>query len=678
MLTFYPPADGEEFMSLNLAIRLRARTLYDIAERVASAKEKMPVYAAAAEEMGEHLNTLYRPINAFLKSGDWRALVNRRLQADLWVRKSAEAALPHDFIEFWKQLMENNQRAAKPAYDFLLLRLADWRRGDIHSAIPGYAAPPRNAAGRNHPPGWSIKTLLRNGSSDVELAAARLGRTAARKLTPAVLTTRKTGYPLQELQFDDMWHDFEVIHQNKLCRILEFNAVDWYSNYPFNPGLKPRVNIDGVNKSLSERDFRVWAVTLAATVGWSPRGTRFQGERGTAAFRCGLADKLRHWSGGLITVAEPGMSGTAALIGGFAERAKGNPNAKAIKEGLGKLIHNRLAGLPGQQGIDYAHKPASFAGRNKESLGLLELQGLIQGGENLQLSHLTFAQGVAAILQAYDIIRDRHDHDIEGWLEENLITQDFLADPLRDIWVPLADLDEVNRNALVIISRHNPDLIRTRRMSPREVIAPHLGGTLKLSHEAEADCLFDDCKRAETVTAGLIAFKDADMGTGTFRYKAAYQGRDGFKRHLANGEPLLVVVNPFIPERAFLFNPKGQYLGVSPRDHEVLRGDVDALHRKIGECAADFKTAKQAADFRHGLVREASLTHNTRALLDSLAPGAASRHPATPLIDMSDEYAATEFNPLLDAEFVSSADDAPDFDYEATAADYDTSVLLDH
>jgi hypothetical protein len=481
---------------------------------------------------------------------------------------------------------------------------------------------------------------MRINPSKLELLAARNGRTAAMQLMPAIFTTRKGGWPCMEYQFDDMWHDFEVLHGAQKCRLLEFNAVDFYSGYLFNPGLRPRLlNDQGKHESLTEKEFRLWSIYLLATVGWSPMGTTLQGERGTAAFRH-LAPKLIHWSNGLLKVPLPGMSGSPAFIGGWRERAKGNPNAKALKEGMGKIIHNRLAALPGQVGMNPEDKPSSSFGRDKETLDLIRLQAHLT--ENLQLNHLKFEDAAFAIIQTYDQINKRTEHSIEGYLEEGLFTQEYLADPANNVWIDIGTLPEVHRQALSIIAAAHPDHLRPRLLSPWEVITPHLSKNIRLSPEAEADCLYEDTRRDVQVKAGHITFQDATLGPGKFRYIAQYQDPNGFRRSLPHESEVQFVLNPFNPERAFLYTMKGTYLGLIHRDHSVQRADVDALHRKIGEKERMFKDAKLAAEFRHGLKRESSLTHNAAAILQSLAHRDLPRQTTPDLTDLSEDYASAD------------------------------------
>jgi hypothetical protein len=438
-LPFVPMEDAWEFNEIRPAARERARRLHAVACRVHSApKKKTAVYQECARELGLSFNAVYEPVKSFLLSKDWRHLIDRRAAGSKFWHTQHPNTHPQEFIQYWHELVLENQRAVKPAYAKLMDRLRRWRAGDPDSAIPGFIVPPPNHKAYRHPRKMSYKDLLRIVPSDLELAASRNGRTAAMKLLPHILTTRKGGWPCMEYQFDDMWHDFEVLHNMQICRLLEFNAIDFYSGFIFNPGLKPRFkNEDGKNETLTEKQFRLWSVQLLATTGWSPRGTTLQGERGTAAFRA-LAPKLIHWSNGLLKIPLPGMSGAPAFIGGWKERAKGNPNAKGLKEGMGKIIHNRLASLPGQVGMNPQDKPAASFGRDKEAQELIALQQHLT--TPLHHTHLSFADGAYEIVKTYMEINRRCDHEMEGWIEEGLFTQEYCADPANDIWINIGDL----------------------------------------------------------------------------------------------------------------------------------------------------------------------------------------------------------------------------------------------
>lgn len=647
-LQFVPQEEAIEFLQIRPAARRTAEQLFEIACRIHhTEKGKTQIYHTAARELGVAFNTIYLPVSNFLKTGDWRTLINRRSAGKKYWIHTTHTEHPPEFRNFWCDLVESNQRCAAAAYPILMNRLRRWRKGDPTAAIPGFPAPPPNTGKCKHPRKMSLRDLMRINPSKLETLAARNGRTAALKLIPSIFTSRKGGWPCMEYQFDDMWHDFEAIHGTQICRILEFNAVEFYSGFLFPPGLRPRIlNESGKHESLTEKEFRLWAIHLLATVGWSPRGTTLQGERGTAAFRH-LAPKLIHWSNGLLKTPLPGMSGTPAFIGGWAERAKGNPNAKALKEGMGKIIHNSLAHLPGQVGMNPQDKPASSFGRDKEARDLIRLQTHLT--TDLTLTHLTFDQAAFAIYQKYDQINKRTQHAIEGYIEEGLFTQEYLADPANDTWIDIGTLPEIHRQALAIIAAAHPEHLRPRLLSPWEVLTPHLPNNIRLTPEAEADCLYEDTRRNIFVKNGHITFQDATLGPGKFRYIAEYQDPNGFHRSLPHESEIQFVMNPFNPERAFLFTLKGTYLGIVKRDHDILRADVDALHRKIGEKERRYKDAKLAAEVRHGLKRESTLTQNAAAILESLARPNLPRQTPPTFTDLSSEYAAAELTPQAPA-----------------------------
>jgi hypothetical protein len=649
-LPFVPMEEAWEFNEIRPDARERARRLHAVACRVhAAPKNKTAVYQECARELGLSFNAVYEPVKKFLLHTDWRHLIDRRAAGSKFWHTQHPTTHPQEFIKYWQGLVLDNQRAAAPAYAKLIDQLRKWRAGDQDSAIPGFIVPPPNAKGRKHPRKWSYKNLLRIQPEELDLIAARNGRAAAMKLMPHILTTRKGGWPCMEYQFDDMWHDFEVIHNMQICRLLEFNAIDYYSGFIFNPGLKPRFkNADGTNESLTEKQFRLWSVQMLATTGWSPRGTTLQGERGTAAFRA-LAPKLKHWSGGLLKIPLPGMSGAPAFVGGWNELAKGNPNAKALKEGMGKIIHNRLASLPGQVGMNPKDKPASSTGRDKEAEQLIALQRHI--ATPLHHTHLTFEQGAFEVVKTYMEINRRTEHEMEGWLEEGLFTQEYCADPTNDIWINIGELPDESRQAITIISASNPQFLRPRKLSPLEVISPALPHNIRLSPEAEADCLYEDCRRDCGVTNGKFSFEDKDYGVGKFRYIAEYKDRNGFTRLLPNDSEAQLVINPFNPERGFVYDMRGSYLGIVRRDHSVMRSDVDALHRKIGDKERRYKDAKLGSEIILAGKREGQMTHNTRAMLDSLEQNVLIKHGlAQPTntsaeFSMDEEYSSADLTP---------------------------------
>jgi hypothetical protein len=618
-LTFVPEHDEAAWLSLSAAAKSRAETLFEIAKKVHAAprSQKGKIYQAHAAALGyKHVNGLYGPINRFLKTGDWRHLVDRRKDASTWLRAADNKDLPHAFVEYWKTLVENNQRCASAAYDFLMDQLRVWRGGDISASIPGYNTPPANAPGCRHPAKWSLRDLRRKGPNATELAAARHGRTAALKHCPAVITTRKGGWCGMEFQFDDMHHDLECRYGAKLARPLEYGCIDFYSNFYLPPGIKPRLLEDGHHTELTELEFALYAVNILCTIGYSPRGTTLMAENAKAVFRDGLAMKIRRWTNDLCKPEAGAVSGAPTIPGGWNETAKGNANSKALKEGFGKIYHNRLASLPGQLGMNPDDMPAYMVGMRKETQMLLEAQGHL----NTQLitSHLTFDHVVQHIYHKVAAINGRTEHNIEGWLEEGLVTTEYLADPHNDVWLNICTLPPEQQAAFRIIAQHSPHNFRPRQLSPYEVWTPGSQHFIRLSLAAEADCLYEYARREIAVSTGYFEFKDADLGIGKFRYRAQYQDPHGMRKYLPNDAGYQLVINPFNPERAFIYSQKGQYLGVTPRHHEAMRADVDAIKEQQGKQKQHLADALIGFGVRHGYKNAKAMTHNAAALVDGI------------------------------------------------------------
>ena len=144
---------------------------------------------------------------------------------------------------------------------------------------------------------------------------------------------------------------------------MEFGCIDVHSGFMLPPLLKPRL-IDtsaGTMKNLNTADFRFFLASVFTQYGYNPKGTVLTVEHGTAAISKELEGFLSDISGGAITVNRGGISGQGAFIGAYEERGKGHPRAKSSKAGLGQLLHNALATLPGQVGTGIEARPAPAA-----------------------------------------------------------------------------------------------------------------------------------------------------------------------------------------------------------------------------------------------------------------------------------------------------------------------------
>lgn len=632
-----PHEDAREYAGLPQKTRDRVDWLLEVMARVSAVGrgKQVSLCEDIAKAADLSRNTIYNLWKAYRDSGDWRVLIDKRHTSEFWKRdETKRVGLPAAFVEEWKKRCEDNQRAFKPAWRILVNDWRKWRAGDLTKAIPGYDRAPDPAANSRIPRGWNYSNLLQYAPTDIELAAARQGRTAALKLLPGIRSTRVGAFeaglagPFRDIEFDDMWHDFEVnvLGQKTACRLLEFNACDSFTTFIFNPGLKPRVRNmdDGRMQVLNERDFHLYVINWILDHGIHPLGTTFHVENGTARISKAFADKLMMWFPGLKIVSG-GMSGAPAFSGAYAERAKGNPNSKAIKEGLGKLIHNQTAHLPGQVGMNRDNLPASHAGRDRENETMLAIASqLPQLRDQLQFGFLWLKDAVFAVNEIYGILNTRDDHQIEGWADCGGVVDMFRFSTQSDDWRPfseVAGLPEKERFALSMMLKLDPGLKQPRTLSPAQMLLSHGTRLLRLPDEAIPDLLGPRFGQTLPVAGGLIKF--SQPGLGKLRFKAIYQDSEGFRRRVENGDSVLAHLNPWKPDFLYLSDARtGRYLGKAQRDFAHTRGDTEAAHAAHGRAQGDYKDSLHELVARHGLQRIPHLRSNTKAIRAAAAPSA--------------------------------------------------------
>ena len=550
---------------------------------------------------------------------DWKSCVDKRHEPAWWDTHEQRVILPAGVKERFKALSEKCQRDCKTAHQLLLADLDMWRRGR-GPAIAGYDSPPPNAPGKRHPAGWSYANLMRHGSSLEELAAARDGREAALKGFPAVRTTRAGSYPLAEVQFDDMWEDatVRVVSGNKygIRRVLGFGAIDHYTAYLFKPGLKPRLPDENEEKMkhLTEADFRFYVAWFLTHVGYNTLGTVFNLEHGTATLRAEIAAAITRLTGGCVTIKMSGMTGKPALAGQFEGRSKGNFRAKALKEGIGKLLHNRLSHLPGQVGQSHDKLPAQHHGMAKQDEFLMALSIVApEIGQDLKYNMCLFTDYQLAVISLYNQLNERRDHAIEGYEEDRLVAKEFTFDP--DAKVPvwqdlkvLNNLPEDKRAIVEAMIAKDPRMARVELLSPAEVFEPVMGEFKKLPYYCLPEIVGRDL--------GLLKMVDRkcfEIG-GKF-YLAEVRDKAGFPKQLTNGERYLVFLNPFARERLIVCDEKTMaYLGECKPWDIAPRAEADAIQAQVQERGRLMKDALAGATVRLGLGKGANHAANVRAI----------------------------------------------------------------
>lgn len=656
-----PAEDIREFSALPDATRDSVRWLLQSMRVIASAKAKTAACQEVADAGGVHFNTIYPKWKAFRDSGDWRKLIDKRRTSEFWRRdESKRIGLPDKFVTFWKGLVDDNDRAAKPARIHLIDRWRRWRSGDRTQAIPGYERCPDPAPGSMCPMGWSYSNLLHYMPSDIEIAASTKGRSAALALIPGVMTTRVGSYPFAEIQFDDMWHNFQinVPGYKSSYRLLEFGAVDFCSSFIFSPGLKPRlpeVVTEGAKakmRQLNGRDFHLYLINWLLDYGAHPDGTVLNVENGTAAISRAFEEKLLLWFDGRVTVTRSGMSGAPAFPGAYSERAKGNYKAKALKEGLGNYIQNVLGAVPGQVGMNRDDCPAALTGRQHENEMLLALTiAMPDLRDKLRLGFLDLADAVFAVNDVYRLINGTFDHNTEGWEDCGFVIEEYRFSSQSDDWRPASELLSLphhEQSMVAMACRMDPTLRRRRKLSRAEAMMTGMPRLIRLPHEAVPDLLGPEYGAVRTAAGGKFDF--TWQGLGKLRFLATYQDQDGFVRRVPNGGDVLTHLNPWKPEFLYLTDPKtGRFLGRAARDNAITRGDVDAIHARHGQAQRELKEATLELAARQGLKRIPHLKQNAAAIRTAARPSIRDQALASAGFDASglldDPEAADELAP---------------------------------
>jgi len=552
-----------EFLQLPVEVRAQVEQWDSALRKICKPIQNNLAKLAAAK--GVSLQTARRKYDDWRRQG-WRGLINR-------AKVPEDRGLSPEFIEFWKKLCQENGRKCKPAYREFLRR---FKAGEM---IPGIEpGTPRHSL----PPGFSYDNLIRYKPSQFELTAARIGRGAAADFRPKVFTTRKDLRVGERFIFDDMWHDFKVVMvgQRRAMRLLQLHAHDLFSGCQFARGIKPRMEApDGTSIGLNENEMLFLVAHVLSEFGFHPDGCVLMVEHGTAAIREDLEKVLFDLTAGKVLVDRSGIGGASSFAGQYAGRSKGNFRFKAALESLGNLIHNETAALldvPGQTGSNSRlNAPEELAGRDRHADALLKAMAALPPARIAQL-RLPFLEVNSAkwlVEEINERINQRTEHEMEGWEEAGLTTIDFevpgvgLLTGSRVLALP-----EANRQA--VLAAATP---LARKLSPREVFDAGRADLIRFRPAQTAMLLKERTAREVKVgTDHLIEFEDQDISPAPLRYLA---------HHFKPGEKFAVVVNPFAPQSAHLFDAAGRWIGMVDAWQTISQTDVAGLHRQMGAAA---------------------------------------------------------------------------------------------
>jgi hypothetical protein len=530
--------------------------------------------AALARELGVSPSCARKRYDAWRTHG-WRGLAGgaRAKGALLGHARWSESGPAPEFAEWYRQLCLQNSRKNAPAYR-KFVRL--FHEGEL---IPGLEWATNR---RRLPRGFSEENLRRFCPTTFERTAMSIGRKAASAFRPLVYTSRAGLQVGQQVMVDDMWHDFKVVMlgQREPMRLLELHALDVYSGCLFAHAVKPRLWDELAEKSvgLKQNEFLFFLLWLLCQHGYHPAGTAIIGERGTATLSAADAAVLHEVTGGLVTFDGGVVDRRAAFAGAFAGVAKGNFRIKAALESLGNLSHNEEADrllFPGQTGsLARVNAPEELPARERHERFLLSAcAGLpAEVREGIRHDFIEYHQSVLAVARVWERINRRTDHALEGFDEEGLTRVDWLSEHGL---VSAADYAAAApEKQLWIRQTHAP---RARLMAPQEVWERGRPGLVRLRPEQAARVLARAHGHAATVGRDhLIAFESSEIAPGRLRYRAD---------RWAPGDRFRVVVNPFHPEVAHLFDEHGAWCGCAPAWERAGRLDLDAQAERRREAS---------------------------------------------------------------------------------------------
>jgi hypothetical protein len=522
-----------------------------------------------ATQHGVPYKTVERKFYALQKSGPGALVDKRACGPTAWQTTKPIGLSEHD-TALLKSYVDKNQRKATPAIKAMR---RDWVSGKI-------TTPTEIDLATGYPRGWSEANLMRHLPNRFEISVARHGRSAAASERRLVYTTRANLWVGSHYLFDDMWHDHmvNVLDQRKTGRPLEFHALDLFSANKFAWGIRVRTEAaDGRMEGLKEADMRFLLAAVLGGNGYSLQGTELVVEHGTAAIRSDLEALLSDETSGLVTVARSGMEGAAAAAHQYAGRSKGNFRFKAALESLGNLIHNEMAALPGQVGMDVARRPEGMHSLLKRNDALMAAISQLapERAEMLRWPLLTIQQFQSIAGEIYARINARTDHELEGW------DMNYLPE------------------------RHTGMM---RRMSPAEVWKTGARQLRKFRPESIALILLRDNGTEQLTRSGMFQLTNGEISGDVLRFDA---------RILKDREKYLTVLNPYDPTALYVFDSRGRFVAACPRIFSVDRNDLEAVQRECG--AAAKAEAARLAPFRQRHMQEArqkaaDMRHNERVL----------------------------------------------------------------
>ena len=589
--------------------------------------------------------------------GDWRIL------ADWTKARGRGSKLPRLFIQkLWCKLCEDNQRVTSEAWRELKLIYETQHdsAGNCYKEIPGYATWPEPTPETGLPSGWTYGNLAGYAPDKVELTAARIGIAAASNRGLMVRTSRVGLRFAELLEFDD--HEFDVkINFPGVLRTLRprcFGALDVLSDCCFSLVSKPTFwdANDRSKKVLTENDFMWFIIHVLTEFGYrADIGTLCNIEWGVSTVRghktLPLGDPLRDdleqriydVTESKVTFQRGGRRHKPAHGGQFATQSGGNPRHKRLIEGFWRLLNDRLAGLPGQTGLDRNHSPEEMqrADAYVESLLKVAPRLPLDHAAQLIVPRLTWTEFTRFVGEKLHALNTDASHDIEGWEKCGFVLPEWRRGD-RESFEPLSTLmalEAGERESLLPAVLGNDLLYRVRRLARFEVVQRHRAELKRLSYTQIPYLVGRENALRKgaplTVRNEEFEFEDWRISPEPVRFLAV----DATGNPLRDGERYVCFVNPMSPSVLVACDARLCAISVCPAREVPAANDADGVKRQLGLQQSWYKRKLTEQRERHASDGEAvdfMRQHNAAVLrasgvgkAEDLA-GRAIKEPAAP------------------------------------------------
>lgn len=622
----------------------------DIVIEIASAPkcERVRLMAAIAERTGKGFGTVRNKFYLYEKSGD-AALIDRRRV------KSATAANP--WLECYMTYIENDLNTSINGYRQMMSDFRSgramvgtvgtwrevWRREKPGVAVPAECPLDWTPHGATYA---NLQAVAKaNPNYFFNIASNRRGRKAAARYLVPVLTTRVGLAVGAKIEYDDVWHNTDVMLGARAVQPLEFAGYDVASGFKCSSIVKPRFErADGVRDNLKEQQFRFLFAYDHCVRGFHRGGVEDVVEHGTTAIRDNVEKQIRAIPGvgELIKIRRSGILSEQVHAGLFIGNGGGNFKLKALCEGAHNILHNRTAALVGSRGRDAEHMHESQAALVKYEERLAAAAATLppQFALKLEAGLLTFDEYLAAFRQIEDRLMDDPEHRLEGW-GANVVAE-YRYNEQSNEWRPWSEVEKLMQGsenerleafAIAKLVGRNAALKRVRPMSRREVWLAGQKDLIRvddwyLPHFMDLE---KDAIELTVRANGLMGFRnELFFGRDEMLYRASVKNRAGWQQSLSPTAKVWALFNPLMPEKIWLVDKgDGHTMGTCPLFNRAPAYDRHAIEVAMGDQAADLAAKVLPIRGRHmgeSLERAGRMARNLRVMKE--AKEAAVRGPA--------------------------------------------------